>query len=437
MPDVSIAISAKDSYSGVLLKLKNSMLATNKDAAGLEKQFGELTKELSGLQTELKAAERPLKNLQQEFKKTGDAATLDKMKEAQENYNNIKNNLDAVSKAAKQTQKDLDNLAKTDERKSNRAGGSSLASKIGQSGIISMIGNTAADAANTIVSSAFGSRTGEMFGSVLSGITSGAAMGTMLGGPVGTAVGAVVGGVTGVVQGAVNHFEKDDDEFKSVVESEFSRIDGIIKQSKESGSGIAAEREMTETSFRTLIGEEATNNLIPQLKTYADVTPFSYDTIMNSANQLLAFSVKPDKMMGLMKMFGDLSGGNADKLATIIRSYGKSFAAQRADSQDLGMMTEAGIPILSALAKIKKVSETKIRDVVSEGKVSAADVEKAIALLTTNGGMFEGMMEKMSQTYTGLLSTREGVEDDWDNAMGMGYNEERKKRTPGNYRLRK
>jgi len=428
MPDVSIAISAQDNYSGVLLKIKNSQTAFRKDVQELSKELDRFNKTKVNLKVDLAAAKKELQDAQREFKKTNDAAKLEGVRKAQENYDRIKDNLNAVSKAAKNTQKDLDDLAKSEGRRGNRGSGGTSGSglsALGKSGLVGMLGNTLSNSANVLVASAYGNEVGEMFGSVLGGAASGAAMG-MLAGPVGAAIGAVAGGVAGAIQGATNNFQKKDDAFKSVVQSEYDRVTENEKNMLQNGTAVYAAREMTQTSFETLIGKEATNNLIPQLKTYADVTPFAYDTIMNSANQLLAFSVKPDKMMGLMKMFGDLSGGNADKLATIIRSYGKSFGAGRADMQDLNMMTEAGIPILSSLAKVKKVSEKQIKEVISKGKVSASDVEKAIELLTTNGGMFEGMMDKMSTTYSGLLSTKEGLDDDLDAAYGQGYAERRK-----------
>ena len=70
-----------------------------------------------------------------------------------------------------------------------------------------------------------------------------------------------------------------------------------------------------------------------------------------------------------------------------------------------------GIPLADELAEQFGVTKDKIGDLVTEGKVGFAEVEKAINALTNEGGKFYNLMEKQSASLTGQISN---LEDAWD-----------------------
>jgi len=111
-----------------------------------------------------------------------------------------------------------------------------------------------------------------------------------------------------------------------------------------------------------------------------------------------------------MKMVGDVSaavGKDFNELSTI---YGKARTAGTLYAEDINQLTEAGIPIIEELSKVMGVQADEVKNLDSQGKLHFADLEKAFANMTGEGGRFNGMMDKMSTSTAGLLSTIEGNE---------------------------
>jgi tape measure domain-containing protein len=120
-----------------------------------------------------------------------------------------------------------------------------------------------------------------------------------------------------------------------------------------------------------------------------------------------------------MKMVGDVSaavGKDFNELSTI---YGKARTAGTLYAEDINQLTEAGIPIIEELSKVMGVQADEVKKLGSQGKLHFSDLEKAFANMTGEGGRFNGMMDKMSTSTAGLLSTIEGKLQDELRAIGL------------------
>ena len=183
---------------------------------------------------------------------------------------------------------------------------------------------------------------------------------------------------------------------------------------------------MVQVSFETQLGShEAAKNILGQVHSYASKTPYEYDTVANTAKQLITFGTSQDDVMGRVGQLGDMAQGQTDILDRITLAYGKMTAKQKVSLEELNMMTEAGIPILKQLTKQYGVTEEQMFKMISGGKLGINDINAAMDALTSEGGAFFGMSEKMSQTYSGLKSTKDSLESDMQAAMGEGYNSKR------------
>jgi tape measure domain-containing protein len=106
-----------------------------------------------------------------------------------------------------------------------------------------------------------------------------------------------------------------------------------------------------------------------------------------------------------LKRLGDLSLGEAAKLDRLSLSYGKVVAKQKADTEVINSFVEAGVPLLAELAKQFGVTQAAVLKLVEEGKVGFKEVDAAITSMTNNGGQFFNVLEGISQTTEGKLST--------------------------------
>lgn len=170
--------------------------------------------------------------------------------------------------------------------------------------------------------------------------------------------------------------------------------------------GSNAEFEQSMTSFEVLLGSaDKADKLLNDLNDFGAETPFELPEITEATTQLLAFGTAEDDVMTKLQQLGDLSMGNAEKLDRLTNAYGKMLAKGKVTLEELNMFTEAGVPILKELQTQYGVTQEALFDMISAGKINVNDINVAMESMTSQGGKFFGMMEKQSQTMSGMFST--------------------------------
>ena len=168
----------------------------------------------------------------------------------------------------------------------------------------------------------------------------------------------------------------------------------------------AIDIEKQKTAFGVLLKDvEKGNQLFSDLQTLASKTPLQLANITKSAQQLLAAGTNLNDLNDTITLLGDIALGDAAKLGTLTNAYAKMQTKGKATMEELNMVTEAGVPILQALADSLGVSVAQVFDLSSKGKIAFSDVQDAMKSLTSETGQFNKGMEKLSETTGGKLST--------------------------------
>lgn len=166
--------------------------------------------------------------------------------------------------------------------------------------------------------------------------------------------------------------------------------------------------EDAEAAFTPLLGGAGkAKKLVDELNKTAATTPFQFENLAGAANQLLpVMNGDIQKTIKTLRMLGDTSGGNAQKLESITRGFTKAMLKGKVDMESLNMIAEAGVPIFGDLAKVMgtKVGAQFFKD-ISAGKVTTDQLTKAFENMTGKGGIFFKGMEIASKTTTGVIST--------------------------------
>lgn len=166
--------------------------------------------------------------------------------------------------------------------------------------------------------------------------------------------------------------------------------------------------EDAQAAFTPLLGgAERARQAVEAINETAASTPFQFETLASSVNQLLpVMNGDIENTIKTLRMLGDTAGGNAQKLDSITRGYTKAMLKGKVDMESLNMIAEAGVPIFQDLAEVMgmKTGE-KFFKTISAGKVTTDQLTKAFEKLTGEGGKFFNGMEIASQTTTGLWST--------------------------------
>lgn len=178
-----------------------------------------------------------------------------------------------------------------------------------------------------------------------------------------------------------------------------------------SGAGIAAikfagELEQTQLALEVLLGDaEQASRIKDEWTALAAETPFNSADIDSAGKKLLAFGVGADDVTDSLRRIGDISAATGSSISDIADIYGKAKVQGRLFAEDINQFQGRGIPVVQSLAKVLGVAETNVKDLVAEGKVGFPELEQAFKMMTSEGGKFSGMMEKLSTSTMGQFSS--------------------------------
>lgn len=181
-----------------------------------------------------------------------------------------------------------------------------------------------------------------------------------------------------------------------------SELSNVVK----SGVEYNATMQSYLTNFKVMLGsEEQAAEKLAEIRKMAASTPFSLDDLTDGTQTLLQFGIAADDTTGVLQRLGDISLGNADKLQTLVRAYGKMSSAQKVTLENVNMMIDAGFNPLNQICNATGESMADLYKRISDGKVSFAELESAVASATSQGGQFYNGMLEASQTFSGRMST--------------------------------
>ena len=433
--DASIAFSVTDNLSESVVKMRNAINGFRNDAQGLQQQLTLLDSTRLQLKNiDLKRAREQVEATKRALEELGEAATDAEREaaranfdEALRNYANVEDQLQLVSRQAKQTQRDLldttSAISKADNRAGTPAGAGGVLSALGQAGLYSMAGDVAGQWADALVGSAFGSETGGLFSGALSGAASGAAIGSLVPG-IGTAVGAALGGALGLAGGAAQAFESRDQAFQSYYGGLYETASGTTGESLSAGTETAAQRELDAIAFERLLGEGRGDQYLEDLRGLAAETPMEYADLTSMSRALATgFGDSPERMLELMTAIGDAGsavGVSASDMSTMAQALSRMNSSGKASLEYLNIFQDRGVDVIGMLGEALGKSQGDVYDMISRGQISGQDAVNIIQAGMES--LYGGAMQTMSETYSGLTSTLEDAMTEIDNAAGEGYN---------------
>lgn len=437
--DASIAFSVTDNLSQSVTRMRNSLGGFEQDVEGLQKQLDILQRTKVQLKNiDLKQAKSQVDEMRRALEELGDTATETERQTAQanfdaavQNYNNVANQLDLVSRRARQTQKDLlnttDAISKADNRASSVSSGGSMLAALGRAGLYSMLGDAAGQWASVLAGSALGSEGGALFGGILSGAGSGAAIGSMIAPGVGTAVGAALGGVVGLASGASEVYGSRDEAFKSyvqdAVEGQLSEMDSI----RSSGSATAGQREQDQIAFTQRLGsDQAARDYLDQVREMATGTNYTYDEITGYSKSLLN-TYNPEETFSVLQKLSDATAGlNLDSsgVEMFIAALSRMRTTGKLTQEYMNYFSERGLDADEAIARGLGIDKSRVREMATSGEIGGT--EAAQAILDYIQEEFGGLSEKLASTYDAMVDNLGDAEANLNARMGEGYNEARK-----------
>ncbi len=168
---------------------------------------------------------------------------------------------------------------------------------------------------------------------------------------------------------------------------------------------VSGEFELQHRTLQAIVGDiDAADKIFSQLQVLAVKSPFSFSQLTSYTKQLSAFSVPTEELYETTKMLADVSAGLGVDMGRIILAYGQIRSAAFLRGQEVRQLTEAGIPILTELAKQfteiegRMISAGEVFDKISLREVPFEMVEKVFKDMTSEGGKFYNMQEIQAET---------------------------------------
>lgn len=477
--DVGIVFKASDNLTRAVMEMRKSTRGLTKDVEGYRKIADDVFNKRAEVQLDAKKAKKELEELSKAVKRneTGSAEAfkkkqkeldvlneeyrrlgkiikevgsaedrmakdIEKQKAAEafkkqrselELLNQEYERLSQVASEASRAQRGLtDDIIKTSNTSAGRGGllgdlgtTGGLLSSLGRAGLGMMLSNAVQNNLDTALSSALGANMGGAVSNVVGGITSGAAMGSIAG-PVGAAVGAAVGGLTGAINALTEKQQREDDLFRSEVQSLHSTAINETETSLQNGSTWSAERENYKRNYASMTDDAAGAKLYQDIMTYGDVTPYDTSAMLAKGMEMLQYGIERKDIMEFTDMIGNIAMGDANKFSGLSYAISQSMNSKTLNGQDRRQMIGWGFDPLEYVAKNTGKSMSKVIDMMSDGEVTSDMLKEALRTATSEGERYHDAVNALSDTYTGLQGQLDSEKKNLEIAMGDAFNETRK-----------
>jgi tape measure domain-containing protein len=177
------------------------------------------------------------------------------------------------------------------------------------------------------------------------------------------------------------------------------------------GVKTAASMEQAEIGFTTMLGSgEKAKAFLGELSAFAAKTPFEFPELQTAASSLISAGVEADQVIPIMTSLGNATSGMGTgsegvKRATV--ALQQMNAAGKITGEDLNQLRDAGIPVYDLLAAATGKSKEEVSALAAKGKLGRVELEQLMTALGEGKGLerFGGLMDKQSQSLTGLAST--------------------------------
>lgn len=428
-----VSSSAKSISAGYKSLSKDADEAQNKLSALASKQ-NYLVKQQAQLKTSLAEAAQKVKEATKAFKESGDEISRVSLNKANEEYIHLKQSVSEYGSEIKRTAAESRALAAEQSKLGSRADGAfgqSAAAQILGSQLFRLAGDAFAGATGTAIQSALGTPTGEAVASIFSGAATGAILGLQAGsilGMPGAAVGTAIGTVAGSINAGNQVFTVQDEAFKSARGDLIAAEQERAASELSTGTSIAAQRELDKIAFDKILKGDSTGTL-EAVKTMANTTPFLYEDLKGITKTLATYgTTDPEAIKKRLTQIGDTGaalGMSSADMSMVAAGLGRMQSSGKTTLEYLNLLIERGIPAVDYLAEAMGASNTEVYNMVSKGLIPGAEAAEIIA--NAMGEANSGAMAEMAETYSGITSTVQGLEQERQNARGEGYIEERSK----------
>lgn len=200
---------------------------------------------------------------------------------------------------------------------------------------------------------------------------------------------------------------------KTLVAGAFGTIGAMVAKT---GVDYNSMVENSTVAWNTLLGSQTkAKDMLQQISTFAKNTQFGTEDVDTMAKYMYNAGQSGKQLFDSLNKIADVSGAfniQADDAKELTRQMSQVIQSGTAYTEDLNILQDRGVPIYKALAKEMGTNVAAVKQMASQGKISADVYMKAFNGVADS---VKGASAAQSQTFTGMIST---LKDDWDILAG-------------------
>lgn len=182
---------------------------------------------------------------------------------------------------------------------------------------------------------------------------------------------------------------------------------------------LAADAEQLRTEFEVLTGSVAkAGKAVVDLQKFAAATPYGFAGLAQTTKLLLNYGVEVEQARKDIKRLAEVAGGSQEKLDRLALAFGQVASKGRLMGQEALQLTEAGFSPLQQLSEMTGESVAELSDRMAKGAIGFNEVRAALIAVTSAGGRFNGMMDKLAKTTSGQWAALKEEFADLSRALG-------------------
>jgi phage-related protein len=194
--------------------------------------------------------------------------------------------------------------------------------------------------------------------------------------------------------------------------------------------GTTAEIERYRVTLGTMMGDQEKANKIIHDLDYgvglfqgSKISDF-YGTAsaIGGLEHMVTFGMQAEEAGEILTRLGDIAQGNSEAFVSMSHTMGKVFANGKADAITLKQFMMQGFDVIGEVQK----QTGKSREELQKAGVTYEQTAKALRALTSEGGKYNGMLAKQSNTLGGILKQYASFKAILAEAIGTGISDELK-----------
>lgn len=181
------------------------------------------------------------------------------------------------------------------------------------------------------------------------------------------------------------------------------------------------DRQQLQVSFDVLTGSKAAGGKLTQELVDLQKNTILGQEVFKNAQTMLGFGFKDTEVVENLRMLGDVSMGDAEKLNSLTLAFSQIRSAGKLQGQDLLQLINAGFNPLEAMSERTGKSIADLKDEMSKGNITFEMVQQAFQDATSEGGKFNNMLGTIAKTDAGMKAQLGGAFEELKIKVGDAF----------------